>query len=277
MMILSGLAYLGVLIVVGILFALIFAVFVGGLGGLAFALSDNETAGVVAAVGMFVTVICLYGVMILLFAGPLLYLGARWYVATPGIIDQEWKASESLRGSWRLTKGSVLRCMGYAILLFVLGMIIVAVPVYVLQWMLFIVLPSSALLFASALSMAASSILSVLWQPLSAIAVVLLYFDLRVRQESYDLTLRVQQLEAELQPFISPVVAPMAAQDARLPQDVQGDEQVTTSYANEEPPSVDDAAADDDASTAAADSSPDALASSGEQPKIGQTSLEADR
>jgi hypothetical protein len=38
----------------------------------------------------------------------------------------------------------------------------------------------------------------VLWAPLAAVAVVLLYYDLRVRKESYDLALRVERLEAEV-------------------------------------------------------------------------------
>ncbi len=228
MMILSGLAFLGVVIVLGIGFLIVFGILMGVIG---VTMSNNEAAGAAAAVGIFATIICMYGMMALFFIGPILYLSARWYVATPGIVDQEWGAAESLRKSWRLTRGSVLRCIGFAILLFVLGMIIVAAPVYVLQWMLLIVLPSDVMFFASGLGMAASSILNVLWQPLSAIAIVLLYFDLRVRQEGYDLTLRVQQLEAEMQPT-APV---FGATGLAISPPVAGNEPTPVSRAQDEP------------------------------------------
>jgi hypothetical protein len=43
------------------------------------------------------------------------------------------------------------------------------------------------------------SVLGVLWQPINVAAIVLLYYDLRVRKEGYDLALRVDQLEAQVQ------------------------------------------------------------------------------
>ena len=45
-----------------------------------------------------------------------------------------------------------------------------------------------------------SAILPLLWQPIQMAAQVMLYHDLRIRNESYDLEMQISQLEAEVVP-----------------------------------------------------------------------------
>ena len=43
-----------------------------------------------------------------------------------------------------------------------------------------------------------SALLPILWQPLAIAAYTTLYYDLRMRNQGYDIELRIQQLEAEV-------------------------------------------------------------------------------
>ena len=148
----------------------------------------------VAVAGTVVVFVVLYLVMIAIILLPVGYLFARWVAAVPGLLDQRWGAVESLRQSWRLTRGRFWRAFGYLALLSILSFIVVSMPQVVIQQLLtFVLLDNIGVAFG--LSTAFSSLLTVLWQPLFTAAIVLLYFDLRVRSESYDLDLRVQQIE----------------------------------------------------------------------------------
>lgn len=201
MQIVQMLAFFGITLLVLVAGLVIFAVVGLAIGGLALLFggdSGDSPATVLAMVGVFGMMMCLYVIALVSIAAPYVYVSARWFVATPGLVAQQWGAVDSLRESWRLTKGFVWRCIGYSLLLAIFGMVITATPVYMLQWLLMVFLPPSALIYGAAFSTAVAAALGILWQPLSAIALVLLYYDLRVRREGYDLTLRLEQLEAEL-------------------------------------------------------------------------------
>jgi hypothetical protein len=175
-----------------IFFAIAFAV-----GGI-FSASGGESIGneMATIAGLFIIIACLYLVVLLLMAIPAAYLTARWVAAVPGIVDQSWGPMEALSNSWALTRGQIWRCFFYVVLLylfyFVLYAIIMGLALAGVA-AVFIYSPAAS----GAVYGAVNAILPVLWSPLSAAAFVLLYYDLRVRQEGYDLSLRVQQLEAE--------------------------------------------------------------------------------
>ena len=187
------LATSGVLVGVGcIFFAIAFAV-----GGI-FSASGGESIGneMATMAGLFIVIACLYLGALLLMAIPAAYLTARWVAAVPGIVEQSWGPIEALNKSWALTRGQIWRCFFYVVLLylfyFVLYAIIMGLALAGVA-AVFIYSPAAS----GAVYGAVNAILPVLWSPLSAAAFVLLYYDLRVRQEGYDLSLRVQQLEAE--------------------------------------------------------------------------------
>jgi hypothetical protein len=124
------------------------------------------------------------------------YLSARWLVTMPGLVAEGWGPITALRGSWRLTRGHVRRSFGYLILLILLEAVLIDLPMTMFQFFVgTLLLPVSFELYylvPSALGLA----LSALWYPLYTAAIVMLYYDLRVRKEAYDLSLRVEQLEA---------------------------------------------------------------------------------
>jgi hypothetical protein len=90
--------------------------------------SPGETGDLVGNIAMDIFLLCGYLVALGLLFLPALYLSARWIVAVPGLVAQRWGPVEALRRSWALTKGQVLRCAGYLILLWILGFVVVTLP-----------------------------------------------------------------------------------------------------------------------------------------------------
>jgi len=200
MSILQGLAFffstVAILVVLGILVFLVVAV------GVAIGLSVDslgDTAGIVAAVGLGLILVCGYILALILLLLPVVYLSARWVVAVPALVNEEWGARETLRRSWALTAGGVWRAVGYVILLWLIGTLVIYLPVGVFQQILLILLSFAAPGMATMISTALGSLFSVLWVPFNAGALVLLYYDLRVRKESYDLEMRIDRMAAEVE------------------------------------------------------------------------------
>ena len=99
--------------------------------------------------------------------------------------------------SWALTKGNVWRCLGYNLLIYLFYGVIYAL-LMALGFGLSALVMSSSTVAGMVILAIISALLPILWQPIQMAAHVMLYYDLRMRNESYDLDLRIQQLEAEV-------------------------------------------------------------------------------
>jgi len=195
-------AFIGIGIIVFIVF-LIGAFFLAIVAGsfLAFegAAQGGET-GFVAVAGLMVGIFCLYGVAIVAIMAPFLYVATRWAVAVPLLIEQGMGPLEALGESWQLTKGQVRHAMGYVVLLYLF---------YGVLYLAFMSLAfaASGLALTSATSTIASvaifgiisTLLPLFWQPIAVAGYVMLYYDLRMRKQGYDLELRIEALETEVQ------------------------------------------------------------------------------
>ena len=129
---------------------------------------------------------------------PLLYLSLRWFVATAALIAEERGPLDSLRRSWRLSRGNVLRIFGYFILLSIIAGLVNILPAYLLEQIVPALLPTSAPGLGAGIFAAVSSLLYIISAPFLAGALVLFYYDLRVRGESYDLELRIAEMEEQV-------------------------------------------------------------------------------
>lgn len=156
---------------------------------------SSSEPSVVALIGFFTLLICLYLFAILFVLIPTFYLSGRYIAATVGIVDQNWGAVESLRNSWALTKGRIWRCIGYFILLGILTLLIIQLPIGIAQNIVQLFVGFEMIGVITGVFAAATSLMTVLWTPFQVAALVLFYLDLRVRQENYDLELRLEQLE----------------------------------------------------------------------------------
>ncbi|HXF64498.1 MAG TPA: hypothetical protein VNK95_22905, partial [Caldilineaceae bacterium] len=164
--------------------------------GVGAALGEGSSAGAIFMIGAIFVVLAGYLAAILLALAPMAYLGARWAVATPGLALEAFGPLAALGRSWALTRRRFFHTFGFVALLTILNLLVISLPLSVMQQIVLLIVPGQAPLVIS-LSAGVSYLINLLWQPLYATGMVLLYYDLRVRAESYDLALRVEQMEAE--------------------------------------------------------------------------------
>lgn len=173
------------LFVVGIAvyFAAIFA-FVG----LAFQ-SDSSDPPIGAFVGI--------GLLVLAFiiAGALLFLFV-WtrLLFTPqiAVVEQQGPWS-SVRRSWQLTRGFFWRTFGFLLVIGLLAWLITFIPSAVFSIPATLLFPQNFTL-QTLVNTIVSSVVTVIVTPFAAIAYTLMYFDLRVRKEAFDLEQRFDQV-----------------------------------------------------------------------------------
>ena len=132
------------------------------------------------------------------------FVYTRWFIAPAALVEQNMRAYDALGYSWRMTRPYFWRIVMYAILLFLLNFVIVSMPGYILQMLVISATPEHLYNVAMPLISLISSVLAALWMPINFLAMVMLYFDLRTREEGYDLEMRVQEMENETGPS-SPV------------------------------------------------------------------------
>lgn len=137
--------------------------------------------GVIALVGIVVGI----GFVLLIIPGIILL--ARTGVAVPAAMLEDEGPRDSLSRSMELTKGSAMQMLLIFLLVWVLGM--VAVVVFQLPFTAFVASSKpQALSFGLLLLRNLSTFLSqVLVGPIGTIAFVLMYYNLRVRKEAFDL------------------------------------------------------------------------------------------
>ena len=125
---------------------------------------------------------CLSGLLISI---VLLYLSARWLVAEVALMADGTGPLESLRRSWNLSRDYVLRAAGYLILLSI-GMGLVGLVGALVEFAVVALAPAVDQSWKSGLNSAVSNLLSIITRPFYISAIVLYYYDLRVRKERYD-------------------------------------------------------------------------------------------
>ncbi len=189
MTLLQGLAFVGSLLVAIIPLMIL---------GVLLAVASNGELSWVSNTAAVLGVVCGYALGILLILIPVAYLAARWVASLPAMVVENLGGRAALGRSWRLTKGRVWRSIGYVVLLGVMGTLIMTLPQLVVQMILTSLLPRDTMLVQSIISSAVSAVLGAFWFPITLIAWVLYYYDLRARAEGYDLALRVDMLAAEV-------------------------------------------------------------------------------
>jgi len=121
---------------------------------------------------------------------PFVWLGVSWSVAFPALIAEGQRGTGALRRSFRLVKGRWWSVFGALFLAFLLQFfigLVVGVPLGFLtaNW-------DSASAGSLIVSTLISVVSSVITTPFMAAVLVLIYFDLRVRKEGFDLELLSQ-------------------------------------------------------------------------------------
>lgn len=124
-----------------------------------------------------------------------LFLYVRLCLTTQAIVLENQGPLTGIARSWRLTSGAFWRALGLIVLLFLLAYVISAIPTSMVSFALQLI--SAGDLTALMRNQAIVSGIAVLGQilvlPFQLVIYTMLYYDLRMRKEGYDLELMAQQ------------------------------------------------------------------------------------
>ncbi|MCI0440489.1 MAG: glycerophosphoryl diester phosphodiesterase membrane domain-containing protein [Chloroflexi bacterium] len=117
-----------------------------------------------------------------------------WSLAIPSVVVEGRKPVPALRRSFQLVRGSWWRVFGIfvvvSLILLGLGILIVAPLALISRF----AAPEESNLASQSLQFVGNLLVSVVVPPVAAIAATLLYYDLRVRKENYDLNALSQEM-----------------------------------------------------------------------------------
>lgn len=126
---------------------------------------------------------CLTGVLILI---AFLYLSARWLIAEAALMAEETGPLDSLGRSWGLSRDYILRSVGYLILISIAMGLVGGLIGGLVEFALVTLGPPAEQSWKPGFNSAVTNLLSIITTPFYVTAVVLYYFDLRVRTYGYD-------------------------------------------------------------------------------------------
>jgi hypothetical protein len=179
--------------VIGMLFvALIF----GCTFGSTFALLSNlgtRSAASGLLTGLLVVVLIL-GVFALLLVA-ILYLYARLLLTTQAIVLEDQGPLGGIGRSWQLVGGAFWRTLAIAVLMYILAYLIAGIPSTITSLALTFLSGNAldSLMRNQVIVAVVAQIGQILVLPLELVIFTLLYYDLRIRKEGYDLELMAQQ------------------------------------------------------------------------------------
>ena len=172
-------------------------------------MAQNLTGGVIGALLAFGA--ALVGVVLMVLLGVRYMLGP----ATVPVLE-DTGGTRALGRSWALTGGYFWHVFGILALLYLLVWVIsagVAAAVQVPMVLLMAKGPET-LMSAQLIYMIAMSAVSIVLQPVPLIAVVLLYYDLRIRKEGFDLMMMAEALGHPTEQYAPESAAPLYPQTA---------------------------------------------------------------
>jgi hypothetical protein len=113
----------------------------------------------------------------------------------PAIVLERQPASYAIRRAWDLARRRFWWVLGFMFILYIFGQIIIAGPAYLISIVFQLVVGSpfdvsvTQTIIQSMLQSVVQLLSSLIYLPLQLTAVTLMYFDLRIRTEGFDLTL----------------------------------------------------------------------------------------
>lgn len=125
---------------------------------------------------------------------PGIYLGIMWMFITPIIAIEGLSVMEALRRSWDLVTGEWWRCFSTYLLLSLLVVLVSGAVSWPVSGLAAALMAEKHMALAQALSTGISTAVSIVVQPVLIIGLVLLYYDMRVRKEGFDLYVLAQAM-----------------------------------------------------------------------------------
>jgi Membrane domain of glycerophosphoryl diester phosphodiesterase len=114
------------------------------------------------------------------------WLVVRWIVAIPALLAEDVGPITALDRSWALTRNNWWRLFGILVLIYLLTSV-VSGALGVFSFPVAVVIPFIPAFVRGAIVLTVETVASAVVQPALYLCVTLLYFDLRIRQEYFDL------------------------------------------------------------------------------------------
>ena len=160
----------------------------------AFGLSRAGSSSGASALGLLMfPLFCLGSIPTLIL---LIFLNIRWMFTQQVIVLENLGPLKGLGRSWRVVKGSFWRVLLVAIVLGVFIYIITAIPSSLIAAVTSLLFSRSVVL-STVVSTVSQTIMATLVTPIQFTVLTLLYYDLRVRKEGYDLELKALAMQPQ--------------------------------------------------------------------------------
>jgi hypothetical protein len=136
--------------------------------------------------------------------GMLVVLGGMVFpLVAPVVVMENFGARKSIRRAWELVRGRFWWVLGFLLLLYLFGWVVVSGPIILANYALGLLIPESLFsnpetyeTFFLTIQSLISLVFQLLYLPLQLTCLTLLYFDLRVRTEGLDMMLTAQTDQA---------------------------------------------------------------------------------
>jgi hypothetical protein len=189
------LALVGASLATFVMSAVFLGILFGCSFGLVFALASRIGTGSTAnglLSGILIAVLIVGAFVLLLLAT--LYFYTRLVMTTQAIVIEGQGALGGIARSWRLIGGAFWRTLAITVLMYVLAYIIAGIPSAIVSFALQLLSGNSldALLRNQIIVSVIAQVGQIVVLPLQLVIFTLLYYDLRVRKEGYDLELLAQ-------------------------------------------------------------------------------------
>ena len=157
---------------------------------------------------------------------PGIWIAVAWSLAIPALLTEGVRGGTALNRSYGLVRGRWWATFGALFLAQLLAGLVAQIATFAFQALTFTDLAANVAL-SLALNTVATIVSSIITTPFMAAILTVLYFDLRVRKEGFDLELLAQRIGAEPGPrpdFLPPPPAPRQLPGA-IPPSPSGGEQ----------------------------------------------------
>lgn len=192
--------------------------------------SARGPAGVLAGLGTLL--LCILFIPVTLGA---VFMAMRWAFWLQAIVIENYNSTGGLGRSWKLTKGSFWRILGFNLLL---GILVSVLSFSLLGatsvGLIFVGNPLFQLVAQSIMS----GLIGIIVYPLQFATLTVLYYDIRIRKEGLDLQLQMQDGTASPVSLMPPPTPPssMPPPNTLAPSTTQPNATPTAPTTNQEPP-----------------------------------------
>ncbi len=133
-----------------------------------------------------------------LIVAAFLLLYIRWEATLAAMVAEDLGPLQAMRRSWQLTHGLFWRTFIFFVISLLLGYVLIISPIIMINLLAAIFAPDRAVNLLGSIKSIMQGGMSILVLPLSTAIRMLYYYDLRARQEGYDISLQVQQMENQV-------------------------------------------------------------------------------